>query len=110
MNLMAKVKEKLKYKPIPCVNCISLPICKNIMLSCPPAPNSYSLNKTTNVMTILNKCDVMVDYIFSQKTYFLNRERLDSAISYILDIDIVEDYYIDVLFVHAYLIRPYVRS
>jgi len=108
MNLIAKAKEKLKYKPIPCVNCITMPICKNILLLCPPAPNSYSINKTTNVMHLLNKCDVMVDYIFSKKAYFLNRERLDSVVSYILSTDMGEEYYVDLLFIHAYLIRPHI--
>lgn len=108
MNLIAKAKEKLKYKPIPCVNCITMPICKNILLLCPSAPNSYSINKTTNVMHLLNKCDVMVDYIFSKKAYILNRERLDSVVSYILNTDMSEEYYVDLLFIHAYLIRPHI--
>ena len=40
---------------IPCKNCITLPICKNIV-------NKYNIKDISTVLTLRNKCSLVIDY------------------------------------------------
>jgi hypothetical protein len=74
----------------PCVNCITLPICRSILGNKGNSKEFNLNNFNLKYVTILTKCSVVLNYIYNEKTFIPDRMRIVGTA--ILGHDLIQHY------------------